>query len=107
MVRDVFDNVKLENMKGYMGVGHGKTSLRRTGRNHSNNHLPDALCTHIHQPVRYPTAGTSSSSEAQPFYVNSPYGIVIAHVSFCPSRSTVVSCVLTPALVFSERKPYQ
>ncbi|MDO4700424.1 MAG: amidophosphoribosyltransferase [Moraxella sp.] len=51
MVRDVFLNKHMLRLLGNFGIGH----------------------------VRYPTAGTSSSAEAQPLYVNSPYGIALAH----------------------------
>ncbi|MCH8163338.1 MAG: amidophosphoribosyltransferase [Proteobacteria bacterium] len=51
LVRDVFHRRHMLNLKGKIGIGH----------------------------VRYPTAGSSSSAEAQPFYVNSPYGISLAH----------------------------
>ena len=51
LVRDVFRNRHMQRLKGNLGIAH----------------------------VRYPTAGSSSSAEAQPFYVNSPYGIALAH----------------------------
>jgi len=51
LVRDVFHTRHMMRLPGNMGIGH----------------------------VRYPTAGCSSSAEAQPFYVNSPYGITLAH----------------------------
>jgi len=51
LVRDVFHQRHMLRLRGNMGIGH----------------------------VRYPTAGSASLSEAQPFYVNSPYGICLAH----------------------------
>ncbi|MBR1374461.1 MAG: amidophosphoribosyltransferase [Cardiobacteriaceae bacterium] len=51
LVSEVFREKDMQNLVGNIGIGH----------------------------IRYPTAGSSSSAEAQPMYVNSPYGIVMAH----------------------------
>lgn len=51
LVRDVFHTRHMARLEGNMGIGH----------------------------VRYPTAGSSGPALSQPFYVNSPYGICLAH----------------------------
>ncbi|MEK6243534.1 MAG: amidophosphoribosyltransferase [Pseudomonadota bacterium] len=52
MVRDVFRTRNMRSLPGNIGIAH----------------------------CRYPTAGSASNSaEAQPFYVNSPFGIVLGH----------------------------
>ena len=52
MVRDVFRTRNMRSLPGNVGIAH----------------------------CRYPTAGSAhNSAESQPFYVNSPFGIVLAH----------------------------
>jgi amidophosphoribosyltransferase len=51
LVKDVFQTRHMRSLQGNAGIAH----------------------------VRYPTAGSSSAAEAQPFYVNSPFGIVLGH----------------------------
>ncbi|MGR8929427.1 MAG: amidophosphoribosyltransferase [Gammaproteobacteria bacterium] len=51
LTRDVFSAEEMLKLKGTMGIAH----------------------------VRYPTAGCTSAEEAQPFYVNSPFGLTLAH----------------------------
>ena len=51
LVRDVFDAKSMALLEGKVGIAH----------------------------CRYPTAGSEGSDEAQPFYVNSPFGIALAH----------------------------
>ncbi|MBI1906627.1 MAG: amidophosphoribosyltransferase [Rhodocyclales bacterium] len=52
LVRDVFRTRNMRNLTGQWGIGH----------------------------VRYPTAGSACNpAEAQPFYVNSPFGLLLAH----------------------------
>ncbi|MFT4630722.1 MAG: amidophosphoribosyltransferase, partial [Dinoroseobacter sp.] len=51
LVKDVFFTRHMKRLEGNVGIAH----------------------------CRYPTAGSSSPAEAQPFYVNSPFGIALAH----------------------------
>jgi amidophosphoribosyltransferase len=107
MVRDVFDTKAVAGLKGWMGVGHGGLLLSEFAR--EGDGTADVQYAAGDGSVRYPTAGSSAHSEAQPFYVNSPYGIVFAHVSLALSPSKYKPVLIWNNIAFrsSERKPDQ
>ncbi len=71
LVRDVFPHDELQKLEGCSGIGH----------------------------VRYPTAGNDAQDESQPFYVNSPYGIVLGH-----NGNLINTASLKKELVDSDRR---
>ena len=66
LVRDVFMMKHISKLKGSLGIGH----------------------------VRYPTAGSNSSSEAQPFYTNTPFGVSLAHNGNLNNTSEITTGLL-------------
>ncbi|MFT2112291.1 amidophosphoribosyltransferase [Marinomonas sp. 2405UD68-3] len=84
----IFDALTVLQHRGQDAAGmvtsyHGKLCLRKDNGAVSEvfrtRHMKKLLGNIGIGHARYPTAGTSSSAEAQPFYVNSPYGISLAH----------------------------
>ena len=66
LVRDVFRLRHIQSLQGSMGLGH----------------------------VRYPTAGSSSAAEAQPFYTNSPFGVSLAHNGNLTNPTEIIDTLL-------------
>jgi amidophosphoribosyltransferase len=71
LVRDVFDARSMDGLAGDIGIGH----------------------------VRYPTAGCDRPDEAQPMYVNAPWGIALGH-----NGNLINSEALSEALFLDDRR---
>ena len=66
LVRDVFRSKHMSKLIGSMGIGH----------------------------VRYPTAGSGSAAEAQPFYTNTPFGVSLAHNGNLNNTTDIINSLL-------------
>ena len=66
LVRDVFTAKHMQKLTGSMGIGH----------------------------VRYPTAGSNSADEAQPFYTNTPFGVSLAHNGNLNNNDDIINGLL-------------
>ena len=78
MVRDVFRTRNMRSLLGACGIAH----------------------------TRYPTAGSAwSAAESQPFYVNSPFGIVLGHGYFLVAAAALVGFSLSVTFVVTLALP--
>ncbi len=86
--QDLFDALTILQHRGQDAAGMVTCENKKLYLRKGNGLVRDVIRTrHMHQlkgncgigHVRYPTAGSDSHAEAQPFYVNSPYGLMLAH----------------------------
>ena len=70
LLRDVISSQAMQSLLGHVGIGH----------------------------VRYPTAGSSSPDLAQPFYVNSPLGLGLAHNGNLTNATDLARAMVTEHL---------
>ncbi len=86
--QDIFDALTTLQHRGQDAAGMVTVSGRKFNMHKGNGLVRDVIRTkHMREllgktgigHVRYPTAGCASPLEAQPFYVNAPFGIALAH----------------------------
>ncbi|MBS0350893.1 MAG: amidophosphoribosyltransferase [Proteobacteria bacterium] len=86
--QDIYDALTIIQHRGQDAAGILTSDGRRIYLRKANGLVREALQkNHVQRlqgntglgHVRYPTAGSQSPAESQPFYVNSPYGLSIVH----------------------------